>query len=37
MTRYHSINGENIAFTPEEETARNEEEAFEIANKDFYL
>ena len=27
MTRYHSINGENIAFSPEEETARNEEEA----------
>ena len=27
MTRYHSINGENIAFTLEEETARDEEEA----------
>ena len=27
MTRYHSINGENIAFTPEEEVARDAEEA----------
>ena len=33
MTRYHSINGENIAFTPEEETARNEEEALWAAGE----
>jgi hypothetical protein len=27
MTRYHSINGELVQFTPEEETARDAEEA----------
>ena len=27
MTRYHNIMGEHIAFTPEEETARDAEEA----------
>jgi ElaB/YqjD/DUF883 family membrane-anchored ribosome-binding protein len=27
MTRYHSINGERVAFTAEEEVARNAEEA----------
>ena len=27
MTRYHLINGERVAFTAEEETARDKEEA----------
>ena len=27
MTRYHNIMGEHVAFTPEEETARDAEEA----------
>ena len=27
MTRYHNINGERIAFTSEEETARDTEES----------
>ena len=27
MTRYHNINGENVAFTAEEEKARDTEEA----------
>ena len=26
MTRYHNINGEHVAFTPEEESARDAEE-----------
>ena len=29
MTRYHLINGERVAFTAEEETARDAEEAAE--------
>tara|TARA_R100001510_G_C7606512_1_gene171456 strand:- start:44 stop:325 length:282 start_codon:yes stop_codon:yes gene_type:complete len=33
MTRYHNINGEKIAFTAEEETARNTEEANALAEK----
>ena len=33
MTRYHNINGEQIAFTAEEETARDAEEAVETTEK----
>ena len=33
MTRYHNINGENVAFTAEEETARDTEEANVLAEK----
>ena len=33
MTRYHNINGELVAFTAEEETARDTEEAAAIAEK----
>ena len=33
MTRYHNINGENVAFTAEEETARDTEEAAAITEK----
>ena len=33
MTRYHNINGEVIAFTPEEEAARDTEEANVLAEK----
>ena len=33
MTRYKNINGERIAFTTEEETARDNEEAAAIAEK----
>ena len=33
MTRYHNINGERVAFTTEEETARDNEEAAAIAEK----
>ena len=33
MTRYHLINGERVAFTAEEETARDAEEAAEIAEQ----
>ena len=33
MTRYHNINGEKIAFTAAEETARNIEEANELTEK----
>ena len=33
MTRYHLINGERVAFTAEEETARDVEEAAEIAEQ----
>ena len=32
MTRYHNINGERVAFTTEEETARDKEEAAAIAD-----
>ena len=31
MTRYHLINGERVAFTAEEETARDAEEAALVA------
>ena len=27
MTRYHNINGQSVQFTPQEEAARDEEEA----------
>ena len=33
MTRYHNINGEFIAFTTEEETARDAEEAASVVEK----
>ena len=33
MTRYHNINGELIAFTAEEETARDTEEATSVVEK----
>jgi hypothetical protein len=33
MTRYRNINGENVAFTAEEETARDTEEANVLAEK----
>ena len=33
MTRYHNINGELIAFTTEEETARDTEEAASVVEK----
>ncbi len=33
MTRYHNINGELIAFTAEEETAREAEEAASVVEK----
>jgi hypothetical protein len=33
MTRYHNINGEKIAFTSAEETARDVEEAAAITEK----
>ena len=33
MTRYHNINGKLVAFTAEEETARDNEEAAAIAEK----
>ena len=33
MTRYHNINGELVAFTAEEETARDNEEAAAIVEK----
>ena len=33
MTRYHNINGELIAFTAEEETARDAEEAAPVVEK----
>ena len=33
MTRYHNINGELIAFTTEEETARDAEEAASVVEK----
>ena len=33
MTRYHNINGENVAFTSKEETARDTEEANVLAEK----
>ena len=33
MTRYHNINGKNVAFTAEEETARDTEEANVLAEK----
>ena len=33
MTRYHNINGENVAFTAEEEKARDTEEAAAITEK----
>lgn len=33
MTRYHNINGEKIAFTAAEETARDIEEANELTEK----
>ena len=33
MTRYHNINGKLVAFTAEEETARDTEEAAAIAEK----
>ena len=33
MTRYHNINGELIAFTAEEETARDAEEAAALTEK----
>ena len=33
MTRYHNINGELVAFTAEEETARDKEEAAALTEK----
>ena len=33
MTLYHNINGENVAFTAEEEKARDTEEAAAITEK----
>ena len=33
MTRYHNINGELVAFTAEEETARDAEEAASVVEK----
>ena len=33
MTRYHLINGERVAFTAEEETARDAEEAADVAER----
>ena len=33
MTRYHNINGKNVAFTAEEEKARDTEEAAAITEK----
>ena len=33
MTRYHNINGKLIAFTAEEETAREAEEAASVVEK----
>jgi len=33
MTRFHLINGERVAFTAEEETARDTEEAASIASQ----
>ena len=33
MTRYHNINGEIVAFTAEEEKARDAEEANALAEK----
>ena len=33
MTRYHNINGELIAFTAEEETARDKEEAASVVER----
>ena len=33
MTRYHLINGERVAFTADEETARDAQEAAEIAEQ----
>ena len=33
MTRYHNINGERIAFTSEEETARDTEESNALTEK----
>ena len=33
MTRYHLINGEKVAFTAEEETARDAEEAAAATRK----
>tara|TARA_Y100000114_G_C11491778_1_gene200219 strand:- start:221 stop:457 length:237 start_codon:yes stop_codon:yes gene_type:complete len=33
MTRYHNINGKLIAFTAEEETARDAEEAASVVEK----
>ena len=33
MTRYHNINGELVAFTAEEETARDTEEAAALTEK----
>ena len=33
MTRYHLINGERVAFTAEEETARDAQEAAWAAEK----
>ena len=33
MTRYHNINGERVAFTSAEETARDAEEAAAITEK----
>ena len=33
MTRYHNINGELVAFTAEEETARDTEEAASVKEK----
>ena len=33
MTRYHNIDGELIAFTAEEETARDKEEAAALTEK----
>ena len=33
MTRYHNINGELIAFTAEEETAKDKEEAASVVEK----
>lgn len=33
MTRYHNVNGENVAFTPAEEAERDAEEAAALASK----
>jgi hypothetical protein len=36
MVRYHNIDGQKVAFTAEEETARDSDEAIEAAKKDDY-